>query len=456
MPQPILPPEIHQLIIDVVGNEYVSAKQPSKNGTREALQAFSLVCKYWHDLTLRYTFHNVTFPLYGGERDLKRHAELFRILEINPLIKGCIRCILIYLWGEVLPEGIETLCKAISPIETLCVVLETAEFEHDLLRPPLLVGLHPILTGQYLRDFSISAAEFPLCLLENLTNLRSLTLEGVRTVDTESGRDGAWRSESSTLEKLDMARSRRALGRLGLAVNLIAGLDVFFRYIKYLAMDLTFDALFPGSPCHVLLSRWLHLETLEFHWTAISMGKLAFIRVFFSGANANHHRLTETTLKWFETCQLIPWESFQGLRSLTYHITFGLVRFQALLEGEVDPPKIIFSGPSSLPQLQRLRVIQHYRTPYSGIEDILPILDVILHNFNKSIENPGSFPCLRDLYTEVNYRVDRSRRKRSHTLDNDRLSQIVVDRLPGVFGGGGRKETHGWTTSIVPNVLRVT
>ena len=37
-------------------------------------------------------------------------------------------------------------------------------------------------------------------------------------------------------------------------------------------------------------------------------------------------------------------------------------------------------------------------------------------------------------------------------LDDDQLVQLVVERLPAIFEVGGRKETHRWTASVVPNI----
>jgi len=37
-------------------------------------------------------------------------------------------------------------------------------------------------------------------------------------------------------------------------------------------------------------------------------------------------------------------------------------------------------------------------------------------------------------------------------LDDGQLLQFVLNRLPVIFGVRGRRETHGWTTSIVANI----
>ena len=274
---PILPAELQQLIIDFVGDGYVNARllrlETQRCEAREALRTCSLVCKAWHSRTLRHTFYDNYFAFFATDRELKRHAELFRILEANPLIRRCIRRAEIYMEEGVLPERVETLCKAITPIGTLRIEVGTIASEDGLPRPSPLDGLHPILTTPYLCDLSIFAARVPLCLLESLTNLRSLTLEGVKTLDAESGRDGEWCLESSTLERLVVTRGRRALSQLGDAVNSVAGLNMFFKQIKILDMDLAGDQILRDFSWHGLLARWVYLENLVFRWNVYSKGK---------------------------------------------------------------------------------------------------------------------------------------------------------------------------------------
>ena len=450
-----LPLELHQLIIDVIGDEYVSSKLPSKDGTRDALQACSLVCKSWHSRSLRHTFYSTDFAFFNGDRVLQRQTELFRILDVNPSIRRCIRRTEIYLETGVLLEDVEALCNTISPIETLRVVVETSHDEPDSPHSPL-EGLHPILNTQFLRDFSVWAAHFPLRLVENATKLRSLTLQGVETLDTESVRDGAWCSES-TLEKLVVARGRRVLTQVGAAVERSTGLYAFFEGVKHLEMYLTVDELLHHSSWRLLLARWIRLETLVFHWILATIGKLVFIDAFRSAPNSNQHNfLTETSVKLFKMCQMIPWESFQGLHTLTYDVSFRTTQPDQLLGAEVDPSKTIFSGPSRLPRLQHLRIVHSNRRPFSTVSDICTPLNIIYqHNLNRTIEDSNSFPCLQSFHTEVMCTVVR-RSDASLGLDGDKLGQLVVDHLPAVFGSGGRRETHGWSTSIVPSVRIVT
>ena len=165
--------------------------------------------------------------------------------------------------------------------------------------------------------------------------------------------------------------------------------------------------------------------------------------------------LTVSVAKLVETCQIVPWESFQGLRSLTYRITFSILRPQLLLGGDADQSTTIFSGPSRLPQLQDLHVVHHNRPSFGSITSVSTPIDIIyLRNLNKSIEDPGSFPCLRTFRAEVKCTVIRTLDE-PPPLDKDKLFQLVVDRLPAVFRSGGRRDTHGWTATIVPNVRTI-
>ena len=115
----LLLPELHQLIINVIGDEVVYAElvlHSVKGSARETLRACSLVCKDWHAGALRYTFHNARFSMFSGDRLLKRNVELFRLLGVNPSIRGCIRRAAMNVQREVSLEDIEKVCSAISPV----------------------------------------------------------------------------------------------------------------------------------------------------------------------------------------------------------------------------------------------------------------------------------------------------------------------------------------------------
>jgi len=462
MPRPVLPFELHQLIIDIIGEEFVAALRPWKDGTQDALHACSLVCKGWRSETLQYIFYNANFAFFSEDLDLTRPAELFRILEINPSIRGCIRRTEIYLETGVFLEDVEALCNAISPIETLRVVHQLSNGEPGHIFPPLEC-LHPILNTHVLRDFSIWATHFSLRFLENATNLRSLTLEGVEVLDTENVHDGAWRPESSTsLEKLVLVGSSRVLTIIGERVEKFPGLDAFFKDVKHLEVDLADHELLPHSPWRLLLARWIHMETLVFHWTVTTIGKLVYclsFRFHFQSLNA----LTDSGVKLFRMCQMIPWESFQGLRSLTYDIVFRTAQPTRLLNIEFDPSKMIFSGPSRLPRLQHLRVILYNRPAFSSVSNLCAPLDIIYRqNLNSVIEDGASFPSLQSFHTKVKCTTmvkGTTMIRRPDTLftvEEEKLAQLVMDRLPAIFGSGGRKETEGWSTSIVPSIRVVT
>ena len=264
MARPILPPELEQKIIDSIGKGIISAHFPSftkDNGVRwtlQALQACSLVCKNWHNHTLQYTFHRADFKFYYADGGLERNAELFRLFEANPSIRRCIRQAKILLRGDVLPENVEILCNAISPIEAFRIDLESYEGDFPL------DGLRPILTSPHLRDLTYSAKHLPLVFLADLVNLQSLVLEGVRTVDSYDCNDVAW--PSSPLERLDVWRADRVLTHVAAVADSNVGLSTFFGDLKYLHMDFEKDGLYLGSQLHVLLALLRRLETLVVRW----------------------------------------------------------------------------------------------------------------------------------------------------------------------------------------------
>ena len=265
MDQPSLPLELHQLIIDIIGDDAIHAQpaQRAKEDPRDSLGACSLVCKDWHAHTLRYTFYRVHFILVDSDKDLTRRAELFRLLEVNPLITRYIRRAKIYLSLSVSPGGVETLCSAISPVETFILRLESSGF--NLPSPSTLDGLRPILTAPHLRHFSIHSSHLPTSLLEALANVRSLSLEGVRVVVVDHDSDaGPWRS--SMLEKLDVTNARCFLKKIGPLMDSYCGLSAFFDHLKHLTLSFDTQDVFADSPWHIPLARWKRLETLIVGW----------------------------------------------------------------------------------------------------------------------------------------------------------------------------------------------
>ena len=275
MQQSILPPELHQLIINVIGDEVLHAGpvlHSARGRVRETLRACSLVCKAWHASTLPYTFHSARFLMFAG--DIPRNEELFRLLKANPSIRRCIRRAEMHLEWDLLPEVVERMSSAIYPLEEFTLVMPFGLPEDPQL---LLKALQPTLSSRHLLNLSVDIPYFPLALLENVPNLRSLTLEKVYIAGIGYGDDGpgAWRS--STLEKLVLKRtSRRLLDHIQAVGDIKVALHTFFDRLKYLDMDLYTKDLDPDGSWPILVARWTHLETLVINWSL--SGALASIR----------------------------------------------------------------------------------------------------------------------------------------------------------------------------------
>jgi len=156
-----------------------------------------------------------------------------------------------------------------------------------------------------------------------------------------------------------------------------------------------------------------------------------------------------------EPSQLIPWESFQALRSLSYHISHHLWE---LSNPEVDyqSSTSIFTGPSRLPNLQDLHVTYRNRGlfPNEGALDVA-LHPIYFYDLNKTTEDPKAFSSLQTFRIEVMCMLRGRQSSCTQKGDQERLAQIVVDWLPAIFGVGGRKEKCGWTASVVPIVCIV-
>ena len=283
---PTLPPELQQLIIDIVGDEAVSTRQTASYGTecgpRDTLWACSLVCKDWHDLTLRHVFHQIRLIVVRGWANRRCLSELLELFEANPSIKRWIRSARVSLRSSF-AEDLAALCRAIPLVEKLYIQIAPSSI--DLHRPPasLLAGLNPILTARHLRDLTLCMTHLPIQMLEVLTNLRSLTLEDVEKVVCDpwprDGRD-VWTRSSSRLEVLAMTSASLVLTAIAAAAERNPCLFAFFDCLKQLR--LYFNAEFQdvrGSSWHVLLARWKHIETLLVCWH--EMGELLPIFAYF-------------------------------------------------------------------------------------------------------------------------------------------------------------------------------
>jgi len=154
----------------------------------------------------------------------------------------------------------------------------------------------------------------------------------------------------------------------------------------------------------------------------------------------------ELHTNFLRACKDIPWESLQCLRSLTLDISCqGDVPTQ-LFNADVDPSTLILAGPSHLPHLQNLHLAYYNSTVVRKIEQLYVTLDAIcLYNFSRTLQDQSTFPALENFHAEVKCII---RENDAHLrMDKIRLVSLIENRLPAIFGEGGRKETHGWKAS---------
>ena len=134
---------------------------------------------------------------------------------------------------------------------------------------------------------------------------------------------------------------------------------------------------------------------------------------------------------------------------MEYHISYFKPPSKPLSNAEVDQNSaLIFTGPSRLPRLEDLHITYFSRAIFYGTEGLDAYLDTIyLHNLNRTIEDPNSFPSLRTFQTDVfgGVTVEVSLLR---VLSRENIVARMMDRLPAIFGVGGRRETRGWITSV--------
>ena len=446
MPQPDLPLELHQLIIDFVGEEAILSAAPisrAEEAVRTTLQSCSFVCKGWHAHTVRYMFHDLWINLFRTDEDHERYEELLRLLEVNPLIARSIRRVLLSIRNNhgVTGEVVGNLCRKITSVEVLYLRILGA------LHPPsnllsALDGLYPLLASPHLHDLSISAPHLPLRLLEIPPNVRSLTLLDVAS----GGSVGHLFKEhhegtlcSATLEKLVVRKGNRVLEIIAPVAQ--GSPCTCFDSIKYL--DITFYAASPRPypQWNTVLARWRCLETIIINWHI--MGKSFCISSFEDGVDGINAVATEYDSSFFAMCQSVPWSSFQGLRSLKYGISCQDFTHEELSTEDTRTSSLMLAGPSRLPYLRHLNITYCNDTTVFGLEELDTALNsIFLHQIDQTIERRDSFPSLQGFHVVLECFGE------SPKLQEDALVKRLVERLPFVFADGGRRETSGWATSV--------
>jgi len=454
MHHPNLPPELHQLIIDFVGEEVIVTFTPinrADDAVRKTLRSCSFVCKDWHAHSLRYIFHDLWINLFGSDEDCGRYEGLFQLIKVNPLIGKSIRRLLLSIKRTqecVTAEFVENLCREMTSVEVLDLTLLSPRPLYELPDfPSPLNGIYHLLASPHLHNLSISAPNLPLRLLEIPPNIRSLTLQGVvgstpaEDLFEEQGYKGA--PGSTTLEKLTVSNAHQVLDSIAPVAQ--GSLSSFFAGIKYLNMMFHDTSPDPNSRWNTVLEPWRCLQALIIHWCingkSLSISSLDGVKYGINAVVTDHD-------SFFAMCQSIPWSSFQALRSLTCSIFCDDLAQEARINtADTRASSLFLAGPSYLPQLSLLHITYHSEIFLSEPEDLDIYLDAIFfHQLNRTIERRGSFPALQEFDVGLKFVSNPSK------LQESDLMKRLVEKLPAVFGVGGRRETCGWDTSIKASV----
>jgi len=283
MSQVTLPPELHKLILDVLGDEAVVAFQSAERlvgDVRLTLSSCSLVCKYWHTLTLRHTFYGVRLAVYNPlcqDREERARRELVELIEANPLIGQCVQSFDLSLLGGFAPEAIERMCLLVSPVKNLSLFIDMNS-RYDLSHPSTLNSLYSLLTPSHLRHLSIWSKRLPAHLLDVLLNVQSLKLDGVEEVVADRGlRDLAGRAwRSSAMQKLVMSPASCLLASIGATTGPACDPSIVFDHLTYLDLSLGTEDHLRDGPWYAILAHWTRVETLIIRW--IVVGESIFAR----------------------------------------------------------------------------------------------------------------------------------------------------------------------------------
>ena len=450
MPQITLPPELHELVIGVYGDQLVVAVTLGfmlRRDVRATLGACALVCKHWHAFTLRYTFYGVW--ICQDRRSRAHFALLTELIKTNPYIKQCIRDTDLKLPAEFDTTSLENMCRVISPIETLRIYNTVSTSTQNLSRASTLDSLRPILVTPHLRDLTLYSRTISTRLLEVLHSVQSLSLQGVRMVVVDHGLKGqdSGTRRHSALRKLVLHPAEFVLASIGAAVESDRELFGFFENIRSLELSFEITRLGNARPWNAMLARWSDLEKLEINWI-VNGESVSYHRL--SDGTSNAH-LAEPGDRFLISVRAVPWTSFKALRSLTFCINDQGFDPKLLVVAVADASTTFFAGPSRLQQLRHMHFTYKNCVEYEGKEDDyldLQLLDAIYHSsLNRTIANdPNNFPALKSFYMELVCSV--MLRKGLSAPSQAQIAQLLEDRLPAIYGPGGRRESEGWAMSI--------
>ena len=252
MPTPSLPAEIHELIIDWIGD-----------GFRESLQACALVCKHWHIYTLPYIFGSIDLSMSSTTKQLECLKQLLQVLDSNPLIRSRAQSLVLSV-NDHLPEFDDALGKLASRIQLVTELTITFSFPISSDLPPFFDNNSPSFPHLQHLNF-IRCREFRTSSLAVFSNLKSLTFEDVRRAIADHGEDFYPRA---SLQKLVLTRSEDIMqemqenARLRDAFGNIQNLEITFLNSFAFVVQPQWEGTFNWENLRSLsVSSWLHCKS---------------------------------------------------------------------------------------------------------------------------------------------------------------------------------------------------
>jgi len=235
--RPTLPPEIEDMVIDLVGEE-ASTKglRSASKENRRRLRVCSLVCRRWRVRTARQKFRHVFLSesrdgkpidfFEAIDNNVVRRYDFCRLLKHNPSIGEYVQNLELEI--PYIPEDDEVqddettkedriflkICEAVTPVTSLRLIFPfffppLNPLQYNFKKHPLLHrGVCKLLRTEHLQELDLHAGILYTSYLENMPNLESLTLRDVERV-VVNYRPEKWTFRPS-LKKLALASTASA------------------------------------------------------------------------------------------------------------------------------------------------------------------------------------------------------------------------------------------------------
>jgi len=265
MPEPSLPVELHELIIDVIGSELEGHDKEDLQRCRGCLRACALVCKHWHIYTLPYNVGSLDLPItsrlsFPRKQQVGRLESLVQMMDTNPHIGRSVRSLVLTanLRFTKFDQALDKLSLHLDRVVSLRVISHYNPRPFEYAPPPnprplFDNALSRVLRGPQLQHLTFTrCSTFRTSSIAMSTSLKSITFEHTSDALTDHAGDPY---PLASLQKLFLFHSNIILETMRLEPRFRA----LFSNVQHL--DVTLD--FTRPPQWQETCNWTNLLSLS-------------------------------------------------------------------------------------------------------------------------------------------------------------------------------------------------